>query len=489
MTFALTLTQAPQASYLNGGTSATSRTYWIRPTQKVSNGPRIATAVAGMVPGDFRSIWVNSSGYIFQVTSAEDGAGFNILDWNPRGAWDQSTEQIIIGGFRERRKWIAYSDVVGDWREILVPLPIARQGGTGHWYGMTVGDNAGYVYMGGAGAVSIYKLNPANDVSVETGNHEVTNGSNGAMLSWSPDLFTSGGVVKYAGDAKRWLRYNPDTNTWDRPAQGLGHGMHALLEYQPTCQRWLLVGGSSTSQRASLVTAAGAVTQVTDIPGPISMSEGSWIVAHPDGYWLVTTFGATRKLWAVWPNEALNDVIWQDLGTAPDSALTYPTAAYDANRNLVYIVATAGLYAYKPLNLVPPGAGGSIDVNLAPYLVDVSVVVHGNIAVTKQAYIVNIEGFAAGPQGNAVGSLASYTLAAAAAAATGKATATATLATGQFAPATATPNAGATVTVSLDSVQLVPATGSAFDGSSVVPLPSSRRFAVLGDNRIFNALP
>lgn len=356
----LGLSQAPQASWLNGTNTATAREYWLRPTQTPVNGPRIASAVAGMTAGEFRSVWVNSADNIFRVRSAEDGDGFDILDWNPRGAWDAATSQIYIGGFRERRKIIAYSDVTGDWREVQCPMPMARITGTGHWYGMTVADDSGGVWVGATGERQLYRLNPVDDSSTTTPTlHEVTNGSNGAMLSFGPNLFTAGGIVKKAGDARRWMRYDPVSQTWDRPSQGSGNGNHSLIEYHPNHDRWLMVGGTLTSRIATLVTEDGVYTPVTDVPDDVKMSEGSWIHPHPAGCWLVRTVNDTTsatRLYAAWPNAGLTDVTWVDLGVAPDSALSHPTLVPGYASDLVLIVATTGIYAYKLPALSPPGA-------------------------------------------------------------------------------------------------------------------------------------
>lgn len=50
-----------------------------------------------------------------------------------------------------------------------------------------------------------------------------------------------------------------------------------------------------------------------------------------------------QNLWAYWPDR--NE--WQLLGEAPDAALTYSTAAYDAERDAVILASTSGLHVWK----------------------------------------------------------------------------------------------------------------------------------------------
>ena len=114
MAFTLAVTQAPHASFYNGGSDSGSRQYFARPTQSTPNGPRIASAISGISPGEFRTIWADATGDIFRVRLPTTGATFATVDWNPRGVWDPATEQIILGGRRGLTKYIAYSDVTGD---------------------------------------------------------------------------------------------------------------------------------------------------------------------------------------------------------------------------------------------------------------------------------------------------------------------------------------------------------------------------------------
>lgn len=356
----LAVSQAPHASRYNGGEAVNARQYYMRPTQREVYGPRIADEVAGMSPGDWRTIWADSSGSVFTVRSPVSGT-YSILDWNPRAVFDPETQQIIVGGKRIMFKNIAYSDVTGDWRSLPLPLDSARTTGTGHWYGLIADDDAGNVYLGFGGAT--YHLDPETEQYTRLAGHLTTNGGNGAMMSWGG----ASGLFKYAGDAQRWLVYNPDTNTWTNPANMLGNGMHALVEYSPQANRTLIVGGSGTSTRAMLVTNTGVTTLVTSCPQTISMSAGSWIVAHPSGCWLVRAYADSNasRVYAVWPNAEKTDVEWQDLGVAPDATLQYSTAAVDHDRNLIYIVATTGIYAWMPPVLVAPdGVFGELHTTL-----------------------------------------------------------------------------------------------------------------------------
>lgn len=365
MTFTAAVTQTPQHSFLNGGTGVESRQYSARPTQHTPNGPRITPGIAGMVPGEFRTIWPSSENQLFSVQNEVNGLWYNGLDWTPRAAWSATTQQIVIGMRRGTYKVVAYSDITGEWRELPVPKEYGRStGGTAHFYGLIDDRPDGTVYLASLSNTDFIFDPVAETYQGPLSKHLVTNGGNGAMVAHSDDLFGgSGGVIKYIGDAKRWLAYSYASDTWELRAHTLPHGAHALLEYNPTAQRYLLVGGTLTAQKATLVTEAGVVTPVTDAPQPVAMSSGSWIAYHPAGCWLVRCWPDTGpgKLYACWPNAAKTDVVWQDLGVAPDNGLTYSTAAVDYDRGMIYIVSTTGLHAYKLPEVTDPS--GAIDLS------------------------------------------------------------------------------------------------------------------------------
>ena len=355
MTYELAVTQAPHASFANGGEDADARQPFLRYTQRTWNGPRIASAVAALSPGDFTTVWADATGDIFRVRLPSSGSTFDALDWTPHGVWDATTEQALWGGRRGLTKIAGYSEVIGDYRELPMPADFGRLiSGTVHYYGKIARNPlTGVVYFGSSeGTSKLWSFLPTTETWTRLADAPTANGGNGASFEWAGDTER---LVMYVGDAQRWCIYDPAANSWTNPFNGLGHGQHAVLRYHPDHARHLLVGGTSTNVRASLVTSAGVVTQVTDVPDTIAMSDGSWVHAHPDGCWIVKTMGTTPKVYACWPNEALDDVTWVDLGEAPDSALTYPTLIPGYSSDTVLIVSTSGLHAWRVPNLAPPG--------------------------------------------------------------------------------------------------------------------------------------
>jgi hypothetical protein len=361
VTYELAVTQAPHASFANGGEDADARQPFLRYTQRTWNGPRIAAAVASLAPGDFTTVWANSTGDIFRVRLPSSGSTFDILDWTPHGVWDATTEQVLIGGRRGLTKIIGYSDVTGDWRELPMPAALGRfVAGTVHYYGKIARNpNTGVVYFGTSENDSrLFALTPGAETWEQLATAPTANNGNGGSFEWAADTER---LVQYVGAAERWLIYNPGDNTWSNPYNGLGHGQHAVLRYHGTPERHLLVGGTDTTRRASLVTSAGVVTQVTDVPADIRMSAGSWIHAHPSGCWIVKTMDEPTpgtydpKIYACWPNGTLDDVTWVDLGAAPDAALTDTTLIPGYSSDTVLIVSTSGLHAWRVPSLAPPG--------------------------------------------------------------------------------------------------------------------------------------
>ena len=136
MAYTAAVTQAPHASFRNGGEASDARQYFARPTQHTPNGPRIEAAISGMDPGDFVTVWTYSANEIFRVRLPSDNGEFAILDWTPHGVWDATTEQVLIGGRRGLTKIIGYADQTGAWRELPMPADFGRLvSGTVHYSG------------------------------------------------------------------------------------------------------------------------------------------------------------------------------------------------------------------------------------------------------------------------------------------------------------------------------------------------------------------
>jgi len=294
MRYSLGATQAPHASYRNGGSAVTARQYFLRQTARVPYGQRIAPAIAGLGPNEMRPVWLDSAGEIFSVRSPENNNGYNTLDWTPFAAWDEGTRQVISGGLRIMRKLKVYSDLTGDWREEAFPAAIGRLTGPGHWYSGTVSDGAGNVYVHLAG---VHRYTPATGAWFALPSHVTTNGGSGSSLVWVPSLFSgAGGLIKYGGDARRWLIYNPVTNTWPSYTDRRPCGQHSILAYHPTHDPVLMVGGTGTETVAALVTpGTGAFTLVAAAPASIAMDTSDWMVPHPDGCWLLRSGAAVDR--------------------------------------------------------------------------------------------------------------------------------------------------------------------------------------------------
>lgn len=90
----------------------------------------------------------------------------------------------------------------------------------------------------------------------------------------------------------------------------------------------------------------GLLEPLPDCPGTISMSGGSWVIAHPDGGWLVRGLMAdkTSRIFHLRPGS----LQWSDLGPFPKLGLGYQSAAIDPARRVVLLAGPpAGLHAWK----------------------------------------------------------------------------------------------------------------------------------------------
>lgn len=349
MRHALVMTQAPHATYQGATTSGPQ--YWSRPSQRDPHGPRIATAIAGMSPGDYRAILADVSGGLIAQQDPQTGANYMIVDWTPHNAWDAGTQQIIHAGHRKRYKVIAYSDITGEWREEEMPQPVAQFVEFNHWYGRTATDGTGRVFLAGwtywpeTGEMQVWATRPSSGSNGNTASHE-----------WFPEAGGGSGRMLYHGGDWQYLQmYNPDTNSWWSGGVATGHTLHALLRYHPAHGKCLLVGGSSTLRRATLINPDGTFARVADAPADAHMESTSngALLAHPAGCWLlISNTPSPRQCWAYWPQTNT----WTAAGTMPDSTNVNATYAYDAERDVVYVLGEAGLYAWKMPMLTPPAA-------------------------------------------------------------------------------------------------------------------------------------
>jgi hypothetical protein len=363
------VTQAPHYSFSNGGETANARAIFMRPTQLQVHGPRIEAAIAGIAPGEMRPVYLSEEDRIFRVQRSDTGAWMHTLDWTPFFVFHQGTRQLIGGGRRRNLKFIAYSDVLGRQREMPMPPELGKlTAGTVHYYGYITQSPTGRIFVG-AGVMLPYELNAATGAFTPLPPPPTTNGSNGGSYSWCTDTAR---LAAYAGDAQRWMTLNPGVDSaWTTHASGVGNGMHAIVCYHPMHARHLIVGGTGTSRRATLITSDGVHVQATDCPADIRMAVGSWATAHPAGCWLIKTMNEptpgtfVSQLWAAWPNEALTDLSYILLGAAPDAGLTYPAIA-NYSETVRLIVGTNGIHAYAlpnfssdttPPNITATGAG------------------------------------------------------------------------------------------------------------------------------------
>lgn len=345
MTMRLALTQAPHPSYWNGGLAQTSRQYWLRPTQKPFAPVNIDTIIAGMAPNERRVIATVPAGTL-AAYDAETGSGYGITDWTPFNVFDETTQQLIHGGKRRTNKVVLWSAATGEWRqERMERIPTDFYVG-GHWYGMTAKNGDNHLL------------------------HDRT--YNPETQSWSariPGL--PGGATTYIylpnyGTAGGWL-WGSETMTVHDVALGtnatlgnIGHtGGHELKVYHPLHDKVLAVGGSSFPTKTTLIDGTtGAFESRAACPANIHMAgvndENSTAIAHPSGCWLfMSSFPAPRRVWAYWPNAD----VWQEVAELPLlAAYTYPTTAWDADRQIAYELSGSNLYAWKLPEVTDPSA-------------------------------------------------------------------------------------------------------------------------------------
>lgn len=295
----------------------------------------LARTISGMAEGEVRLALPDTSRF---KVAASTGT-YWMLDWTPRMHWHAPTQQLILFGHRIRHRVVAYSDDLGYWRDI--PLwPGYAEGGSGHWYGWSADDGQGVIYATGNRRLDVATERWLGGMSAGV----VPNGSHGTMLAWMKNV---GRLARYGGDIQRWQEYDPATNVWKTYKDRVGHGQHALVEYDDASGCCLIVGGNSTVSKTSIMRPGGVLEPMPNCPGGVLMKYGSWIVAHPDGGWLVRAImnGDTKvsRVFHIRPG----DTQWRDLMPLDRLGLGYQTAAIDPARRVVLIATTTGLHALR----------------------------------------------------------------------------------------------------------------------------------------------
>jgi hypothetical protein len=339
MQMTLAVTQVPHSNFFNGGVASDARAYFLRETQGEAPGPKIDTAIAGIVPGEIRLI-VASVGSIYKSRDPSTGSTYDTVDWTPANAWHAGTQQLIHGGTRKINKISIYADRTGKFREEAMPRTLAQFQQYGHWYGRTATDG-------------VKILMQDHFYYPETGEWSGPVGVSGwnSSYAWFPEFGAAGG----------WVGGSTDVSVFDEATQtniplgDMDHaGGHELRCHHPAHGKVLTVGGSDYPTKATILNADGSFAQVADCPAPVSMSAGTGnIVAHPAGCWLVVTESiAPRQAYAYWPTQD----VWQSIGPIGGPTITYPTLAWDSDRQIAYLTGRQGIFAWKLPNVTEPGA-------------------------------------------------------------------------------------------------------------------------------------
>lgn len=349
MTFVLAVSQAPHFSPYNGLLTATSRQYWIRPSQVTWTGPLIDAGIVGIASNELRQIKVAPAGAFtaYAAEPANFGTPYATVDWTPFNAWHAGTEQVIHGGKRRVNKITIYSDVTGEYREEWQPRHPADYGVGGHWYGETATNGA---------EVLLYDrlYNPTTESWSER--LPQLPGGNTTYI-WLPNYGTAGGWMWGQTTLKVYDVALGTVATFGSIGYATGHEIKC---YHPAHDKVLVVGGSDSARSVLIDGTSLAIENRSPCPLPCSMSGGTTIIPHPSGCWWVLSADdiSPRQMAVYWHASDTWQVLPQ---TWPRTKpFVHPTTAWDADRQIVLYTDGDGLFAYKLPDVTDPSGAVAI---------------------------------------------------------------------------------------------------------------------------------
>jgi hypothetical protein len=233
----------------------------------------LSILAAQMEPGSWATLDTGRPEDLMWVTNSE-GKRFHIAGWTDDGYWDSRTGQFLFYGFRQARKFIAYSEEDNAWRVVPEHYPWPLETAMGHIYGNNAHDPvSGTFYHNAPNAKNVYAYDLAVEQWQELPQLPVGRGRYGTSLEYFREL---GGLVRHA-DGVLHL-FDEGSAAWSVLGTTEVCGYHSLARRNPYLGEMLLAGGDETRHTVEKIDSEGKITRLKDSPVPLSIRMDKLVV-------------------------------------------------------------------------------------------------------------------------------------------------------------------------------------------------------------------
>jgi hypothetical protein len=254
----------------------------------------LSKLAAKMKPGSWASF--SSAGRPKDLMFVRNSRGqrWHIAGWTDDGKWDSLRGQFLYYGFRQARKFIAYSEEKNEWRVIKKHFKWPLKHSMGHIYGGNAFDPArGIFYHYATGSKNVFGYDLAKDEWSELPALPFGKGDHGSSLEYFPEL---GGLVHHRSAGKGGVLhlYKEKTRSWSALGKTAVCGYHSMARYNPQLKELLIAGGNHSPNLVEKIDSTGKITRLKDSPVEMNIRLDKLVVDPPSGRYLFFSNGVRR---------------------------------------------------------------------------------------------------------------------------------------------------------------------------------------------------
>lgn len=266
-----------------------------------------------------------------------EGKRLHIAGWTDDAKWDPNTNQLFFMGFRKKPKFVAYQQASNAWRVIDEDKSWPHEGNYGHLYGNNAFDPASgrfFYHVSSAKTVYIYSLADGSWQSTP----EIPYPASGTTsIEYFPEL---GGILRLSRVGMEL--FVEQSQSWQQLGKIPDMGYHSLMRYNPHRAEVLVAGGTYEPRKLYRVAASGEVSELPELPEPVTIRADKLLVHPVTGHYLLFTENGLYNL------DVENGIY------TPISDFSYPYGRYELpftasidNYGLVMFV-DSKVWVYKP---------------------------------------------------------------------------------------------------------------------------------------------
>jgi hypothetical protein len=254
----------------------------------------LSKLAAKMKPGSWASFSSAKRPKDLMFVRNSRGQRFHIAGWTDDGKWDSRTGQFLYYGFRQARKFIAYSEEKNEWRVIKKHFKWPLKTTMGHIYGGNAFDGTkGIFYHYATHSKNVFGYDLAKGEWSELPALPFGKGDHGSSLEYFPEL---GGLVHHRSAGKGGVLhlYREKTKSWSALGKTTVCGYHSMARYNPQLKELLIAGGNHSKKVVEKIDSQGKITRLKDAPVEVNIRGDKLVVDPLSGRYLLFSSGVRR---------------------------------------------------------------------------------------------------------------------------------------------------------------------------------------------------